>query len=102
MPDSTAQGDEMMLDVIDVPGFYGLDVFGDFLNTIYICFVLRPVVSAVIKAMLSQLLQLIGDLFTQLLLELCKLTDDVLDASLNYTGLRGQRILLTLKFSINF
>ncbi|GBE62834.1 hypothetical protein BOVATA_043270 [Babesia ovata] len=97
----TAQGDEMILDVIDVNVLYGNDVCGDFSEA---CFEITiiPWLVSFFKAMLSQLLELIGDVSVQLLLKLFKLFGDLGDALVYFTGLILQILLLRIKVTINF
>ncbi|GBE60966.1 Sec-independent translocase, putative [Babesia ovata] len=101
MPDSTAQGDDIMPDVLNVRGFYGLDVCGDFLDTCERLTFMCPRFFTFSKAMVFQLSQLFGDLIVQLLLKPLKLRGDLVDATADFTGLGGQLTLLMLQFTFD-
>ncbi|GBE60945.1 ribosome-binding factor A, putative [Babesia ovata] len=101
MPDSTAQGDDIMPDVLNVLVLYGLDVFGDFLDTCERLTFICPRCVTVIKAMLFQHQQLFGDLIIQLLLKIFKLTGDLGDATVYFSGLVIQRSLLSVKVTFD-
>ncbi|GBE62870.1 phosphomevalonate kinase, putative [Babesia ovata] len=96
----TAQGDEMILDVIDVNVLYGLDVCGDFSEAFFKTIVI-PFFITVSKATVFQLLELFGDLSVQCVSESVKRQGDILDALVYFAGLLSQFILLTFKVTFD-